>query len=199
MRAQLVYLTISWSSSFLSCSFLCPGQGWREGKRWWGNPDVLPLDIQARTASPEAPSYIFFQRGTKTHSAFLPLLRSERWGFRKTNRPLKILGARGLAWAFPALLPVCAWAIEERGNERAWVYGGFLRDIIKSPLPAAGPHRAEWRLWVSPCSTSLTVDWTPRRGVWRQRGARCFSSLLVGVSRKLYSQHIYIFIVCLYF
>lgn len=60
----------------------------------------LPLDSQARTASPRGSSYVFFQHDTKTHYAFLPLLCSELQGFRKTNRPLKILGARDLGQGF---------------------------------------------------------------------------------------------------
>lgn len=60
----------------------------------------LPLDSQARTVSPQGSSYMFFHHDTKTHYAFLPLLCSELQGFRKTNRPLKILGARDLGQGF---------------------------------------------------------------------------------------------------
>ncbi|KAF3837092.1 hypothetical protein F7725_004556 [Dissostichus mawsoni] len=70
-----------------------------------------------------------------------------------------------------------AWAIEERGNERPWLYGGFLHNVIKSPLPSASPHSAvqsQWRRRVNPCSSSLG------RG-FDVSGAERFSSLLVGV------------------
>lgn len=83
----------------------------------------LPLNSQARTASLQGSSYIFFQRGTKTHYVFLPLLHSELWGFRQTNRPLKILGARGLGKGFSCVassIRVGHWGKRKRAALVVW-------------------------------------------------------------------------------
>lgn len=82
---------------------------------------------------PKGFKYIFVQPGTTTHQAFLPLLLFEPWGFRKTERPLKILGAQ--AAAFPALLPPCAWGHWGKRKQAALVVREFPAGHYKE-LPA---------------------------------------------------------------
>lgn len=93
-------------------------------------------------------------------------------GLQKLIGHYKYLDAGPWARAFPVLLPVHAWAIEERGNKQLWLWGSFLRDIIKLSavgLPITVLLRAsgdQLRIW----ATSPAGDWTP--------SARCMKTLV---------------------
>lgn len=157
----------------------------------------LPLDSHARTVCPQGSSYIFFQRGTKTHYAFLPLLRSKLWGFRKTNRPLKILGARGLGQGFSCVassIRVGHWGKRKRAALVVW---GLPAQPYKELRPFSLPSQC--------CSEPLEVvgevllhifDCRPNtvpRGVDVSAGHVSSRPCWSGWVGKWFSQHIYTF------
>lgn len=86
---------------------------------------------------PQGSLYTFVQHDKRAHEAFLPLLCSELQGFRKTNKPLKILGSRDEGQGFSCTAFVHAWPTEEGGNQQPCLYGGFLHDVIKSSSPVS--------------------------------------------------------------
>lgn len=126
-------------------------RGWTGRKALVGRDPccpVYPWITRHVLCLPEGSSYMFVQHDTKTHDAFLPLLCSELQGFRKTNRPLKILGARDAGQGFsctPSSVRVGHW------GKRKWaalVVWGLPAWYYKELLSCQPPHsvaQSHWR------------------------------------------------------
>lgn len=183
-------LVCSTMSCFLSDCFLRPAGGWTRRKALVGRDSCCPLHpwIARHVAGlPQGSSYTFVQHNKRAHEAFLPLLCSGLQGFRKTNKPLKILGSRDEGQGFSCAasrVRVAHWGKRKPAALLVWRLPVWC---YKELLSCLAPHNAAWSHWRLSVKTSFTSPTEHQAtGLWRRRGHQ-LSSLLVGVSFKTIS------------